>query len=120
MNQEYWTPLNTMSASACALLSAKKELNVMASVPLILSLPPLTKVLVFAQKTTFVLSLVLTSTPGATSPASSNLKTVPGIDCHWAKAARTAFNSAAVFDAEKASEARKKRTARVAGLTTLV
>src|SRR6267378_1446442 len=69
---------------------------------------------------TLVPSLLLTSTPGAASPASSNFRIVPGMACHWAKLARNAFNSAAVLVADQPSDARKKRMARVFGLTTLV
>src|SRR2546427_12714275 len=78
-----------------------------------------TSVLVFAQNTTLRWSERSTSTPGATNPASSNFKIVPDTDCHCAKLARTAFSSAVALAAEYASEARKYRTARVVGFTTL-
>src|SRR5260221_67205 len=83
-------------------------------------MPPLTIVEDLAQKRTLVLSSLLTSMPGAARPPSSNFKMVPGMACHCAMAARSAFNSLVLFAEDQASDARKKRIARVFGSTTLV
>ena len=87
-----------MSASAMTSSVSEPDSTVMPAEPEGKNVvPPLMNRLPGSHTTMFWPSVTFTSETPLTGAASSNFSLVPDTACHWAKAARSAFSSAAVL-----------------------